>query len=724
MRSSSEIDKPALEAARRGESSGVRVFKLKRHKRNEGLPVKVAAFGCHGDGIEHQQPVAAALQKLFERGIAENKENLPKKPASDKTMLIATSLHNRNIPGYRQMFAEQQKKEAANPADYAFRGIPDLVFLLGDNAYTYGSNAPTDPVMNECFRQAYIKNKDCPLLNQTLYVVIGGNHDSKYCKQVSLTPFYDPEKPGADLGVNRLMNQIAYTYITHDEKGFQQFNTDLDTLLNSPPTAQEVADGYRELDMDDLLSKNCHYLQLRRFYSLIIEDHQYFCIDSSDFPRDFLAYKRLKKQLSQLDPALAENAVLIKDINQQLKNNQAYFLAEESKKALAAGRTMILATHHSVVTDGSRHHKDDRKIYLSKNEMEELTKIFDDDSEVEDIFKTPPQQANDIFNNITPEAERRMESNLPAIREQDEFDTNMNSQLFQSLRMLGLMRKDRPIYDGILTAHDHNLSNFCTVNTNNNSDDYQFSQFTAGGGSNRELQARIRLSNQRYRGCFLKKPGLLEVVHHRAKETSFIFRTADGENNLLFNNLSPKAVVNYDRYAMDIEYHFKDEYESNVEMRTAFRASSQKITAQKDRYKKLFGTVEAAINRYFETCDKKHKNGIEYAHSAWAFIAEAEPKIRDFDAVVQKILALAGPKTELLYQIIEDKLAPLLPNDIAERSTSKAETPSLLHRAMSTLFNAKPDRSKTATINPRKKSTSADDLAEGVSKINLTGSLN
>lgn len=546
MRSShdkSKVNQLALQAAKRGEASGVRVFRLLRMQKNLQRPVNVVAWGCHGEGFEAQSDVANSLNAHIQQTMSEDEA-----------------------------------------------GTPDFALLTGDNCYSEGANSPTDPKMYDCFDHPYINNPACPLLRSFPYFPVSGNHDNNYhnpAKWKGKIPgrtTYDPEHPGDEIGIHRLMQQIAHTYVRSET---MEFDSALDELLNAKLTAQEKENGYRELSLDQLVENKNYFLFLRRYYSLIVEDMQYFCIDSSNFARDFLAYKRAKQTGESVDP----------------NTNQVAFLIAEVKKALKTGRTLMLVTHHPFISDGDRHKSDDRDIYSSQSESEALQTIFNDDGEIEDIFLDNEDEQRAF-------AEKNRNANVKEILQ---LDKNMNSDIFQCLRMLGLVRKDKLVFDAVINAHDHNLSNHCTVTT---PDEYQFCQLNTGGGGGK-LQNRVRFSNQANKGFFLKKKGFLEITQRTPKNPLFTFRTADRPNKgnswkmkpyaypnpyskttLCFTNKSPKAMV--------------DCYADNAEV------------------KRLFKIIETSINDYFAilsgTMSGHGEKGINRAHKLWAFINNANPR--------------------------------------------------------------------------------------------------
>lgn len=269
-------------------------------------------------------------------------------------------------------------------------------------------------------------------------------------------------------------------------------------------------------------------------------------------------------------------------------NNQAAWLAVEFAKAKAENRKVVLAQHHPLYTPGKRAYHNDLGIYLDNADIIELQQQF----------------------------------GIPAAK-----DTPYNLFLTECLR------RQKLVFDAILAAHDHNLSYF--NNKHEPVTNYEICQITAGGGGG-ELQERVKFSEQKQMGCFLKKTGVSVVSHTpHADQLEFTIHTADRQHTLEFNSSAPEAII-----------HFDDQNPETAEI------------------KKLFAVVEDAINEYLlflgdRQDDQNGKfllftnnlthgaDGAERAHHLWAYIKQPYPA--SFAAIVsdiEKITAWTNPILE------------------------------------------------------------------------------
>lgn len=148
----------AEDAAQRAEDSANRVFRLERPAHAKG-PVRIAAFGCHGDGSKRQLLVADKLASYLETN--------------------------------------------GNQVDFAL--------LLGDNCYDYGADSSVDPKMFACFTAMYPKRSQHLRLP---YFALPGNHDENrqhLAKRILKKEF----------GIPRIMHQIAHTFIDPDTSSYR-----------------------------------------------------------------------------------------------------------------------------------------------------------------------------------------------------------------------------------------------------------------------------------------------------------------------------------------------------------------------------------------------------------------------------------------------------------------------------------------------------------------------
>ncbi len=221
---------------------------------------------------------------------------------------------------------------------------PDFILLLGDNFYDYGVADSNDDDFDTYFYRMYADHENVPHIAGIPCFVILGNHDENIHKK----SFLEPEH-----GIKRGMHQVAHTYNT-DKYG--------ETIEKFWLYASHQQ-GETALDLDTLQPWNMP----SRAYSLIFENDQLFCIDSNTYIKEYFEYfaKGDKTELS----------------------NQARWLAEEMQKALQAGRNVMLAQHHPLITPGKRALEADSILYFSIDElMKETDRALA--NELIDIAKT------------------------------------------------------------------------------------------------------------------------------------------------------------------------------------------------------------------------------------------------------------------------------------------------------------------------------------------------
>ena len=300
----------------------------------------------------------------------------------------------------------------------------------------------------------------------------------------------------------------------------------------------------------------------------------------------------------------------------RVENNQAAWLATEFAKGKAAGRKVILAQHHPVYTASKRAYHNDLGIYLDSDDITELQRQF----------------------------------HIPAAK-----DTPYNLFLTECLRRQNLE------FDTILAAHDHNLSYF--NNKNEPDTNYQICQITAGGGGG-ELQKRVKFSEQKLMGCFLKKTGISIVSHTpHADNIEFTIHTADHQHSLEFNSDAPEAII-----------HFA---EGNPDTHAI---------------KKLFAVVQDAINEYllflgdkqddqngkflFFTNNLTHgSDGAERAHHLWAYIKQPHPAalttiVSDIERITAWTNPILEPAKHSLITLLDNKMKQAYGKTMAELAYS------------------------------------------------------
>lgn len=206
---------------------------------------------------------------------------------------------------------------------------PLFFILLGDNVYPFGISSPDDPAFDQTFNDIYLKH---PSLAHIPFFVILGNHDENLHKACL---------PLMEKGIERGLHQVAITYrantleeIKARKALFEQTNLPVDSLggWNMPAP----------------------------FYSLIVDDTQFFFIDSNTYVNDYLNYLEQKKNNQPIDP-----------------NNQAFWLEQQSQQAKAQGRRVVLAGHHAQLTPGGREYNNsDYKLYFLKQADKERAENY------------------------------------------------------------------------------------------------------------------------------------------------------------------------------------------------------------------------------------------------------------------------------------------------------------------------------------------------------------
>ena len=305
---------------------------------------------------------------------------------------------------------ETQKKVAKLMEEIAAdpkKRPPDFILILGDNFYDYGISSADDPCFHSHFYLIYEK------LKIPCFVILG-NHD----ENIHGLSSFEPEQ-----GVKRGMHQVAHSY----------FPT---TNYPNTPAKQSLYNS-DVLDLATLPKWNMP----SRAYSLHCDKVQIFCIDSNTYVSDYLQLKE----------------------GTGYPSNQAYWLQEEVRKAKAAGRKVMLAMHHPLMTPGKRAYHNDSKMYLSEEERKSIA-----------FMQAFSQERDSSYSTLLRET---------FSQQQLEFDT-------------------------VFTAHDHDMYYF--NNKNDALADYKICQITSGGGGG-ELQDRFDFSQQNQLGCFMKRHGVVDV---------------------------------------------------------------------------------------------------------------------------------------------------------------------------------------------------------------------
>jgi hypothetical protein len=287
---------------------------------------------------------------------------------------------------------------------------PDFVLVLGDNIYDYGVDKPDHKGFDDCFHKKYGIEELSDLCGVPFFV-IPGNHDANIHRASNLSS----NKPGEAT----LINQTAHSYLPG---GIFKTVIDKIKLYSS-----------KILNLKILPQWNMPYF----YYSLIAGDKQIICINSNTILKDFLEYKK----------------------NPANQDNQVAWLKQVYEEARQRGVEIIIASHIGLLTTGKRALKPDSHNFLDKNQLAELNKYF-----------------------------------------------NSNTESYNEL--LALMLKELGIDpDLVLAAHDHHINyikknNLCQC---------------IFGGSGGDLQKRMIFTEQKNTGCSLKKHGFGIISYIRKK---------------------------------------------------------------------------------------------------------------------------------------------------------------------------------------------------------------
>ncbi len=415
----------------------------------------------------------------------------------------------------QKQVAELLEKIAADPK----QSPPDFILILGDNFYDDGVATADDPCFHSHFYTVYEK------LKIPCFVILG-NHDEN---------LHHLAIPTTEQGVKRGMHQVAHSYFPTPDY----------------PSTQAKQALYNREALD--LAKLPKWNMPSRAYSIVCDQVQIFCIDSNTYVSDYLKLKE-----GVVDPT-----------------NQAYWLQEEVKKAKAAGRKVMLALHHPLVTPGKRAYNNDIKLYLSKEERQSAA-----------FNQAFSQEKNSSYNTLMRETLKQ---------QQLKFDT-------------------------IFTAHDHDM--YYYNNTNDAQADYKICQITSGGGGG-DLQDRFDFSQQHQLGCFMKRHGVVDVscsTTDPTKETHYSMMTV------------------VPRSSNQESYQLKFTSASCVPIRSTDDPKIKITQDETKKINEFCEVVKSAIDSYFAFLAPHQDNdkgkflsrnlshgtgGVERAHDLWNYISNS-----------------------------------------------------------------------------------------------------
>lgn len=422
----------------------------------------------------------------------------------------------------QEKVAQLMNELAANPDNR-----PDFFLDLGDNFYDNGVASSDDPAFGKLFYQMYRDPKKTPNIARVPHFPILGNHDEDYQNWGS----------GSEQGPQRGLHQVAHTYETNESGSTA---AKIATYHSEDPNQETV------LDLDTIQGWNMP----SRAYSLLHGNDQIFCIDSNTYVKDFIEYTL---HGDNTEPS-----------------NQVRFLVEEYRKARAAGRNIMLAMHHPLVTPGKRAYERDSKLYLKQDEM-------------------------------TPAMAKIAEELFPGLFSEGFPYCNMLKAVFTRQGM---------IFDTVFTAHDHDIYVYNNLaGENPKPDHYPICQVTSGGGGG-SVQNQKSFRDPQNMGCFLREHGVVQVTC--GKPTRFSIHTLELKRHFEFDNRSPEPNRQYG-------------HELQHEMGKTERFASM-IRSGIIRYFDFLGIKQDEHTGSFFWMNTSHGTaGADRASAIWNYLAQAEP---------------------------------------------------------------------------------------------------
>ena len=341
--------------------------------------------------------------------------------------------------------------------------LPSLILYAGDNLYDYGVTDPAAQAFYDNYHDIYY-DEGLTGINSLPGCLLLGNHDENYSELVRQAASLNIVSQGEGRGIN----QAAHTYLGKSEKKI----TKKLSLFTKP-----------ELPIEKLGQWNMPYL----FYSLVLGNTQIFMLNSNSYPKDYLQYVT----------GQTRNGVNLSDN----RTNQAAWLEDVYKTALANGKQIFIVQHHPLAVCGKRSFpaKYDARHYLYQDQINQLN------AELKKL--NPAHRATQSYNEL-----------LALIYQQQ----NINPQL-------------------VLCAHEHFLS------WRNDFEKMGYThlppQFTAGGGGGK-LDARYSYRDHPYVGLNQQQHGFGMVTCDPAHTQTFTLDvfTLSGLK-LRFIECSHRAVV-------------------------------------------------------------------------------------------------------------------------------------------------------------------------------------
>ncbi len=461
---------------------------------------------------------------------------------------------------------------------------PDFILFLGDNFYDHGVSSPTDPIFKKNFTDIYANPALTHIAGIPCFPILG-NHDENIHKL---------KKPWDSKGIKRGMFQVARSYLAETVTG-------IGNQIRKVFSTQDKVKLYQQKNLD--LASLPKWNMPSRYYSLIAGNTQIFCIDSNTYVEDYLKYQAALKFGKEIDP-----------------NNQAVWLEREVTKAKAAGRKVILASHHPILTPGKRSFESDTKLYLDSGTRVLFERVYKDFYDGKQTIKTNKESYNTLLH--------------------ETFKMQWKNQQRQN--------KDFT-FDTIFAAHDHDLY---SMSNKDKPDEFPVYEIVSGGGGG-HLQNLMKHDN--HLGFFMKQNGFVRCEQFEGEfgEPTLkyhVYTTAarDQEHHLVFTEKSKEPIRNYQTLTDDEQKLVKSFCNT---VREAIDEYLKFVTSKQTKHHGKF---------FFRNFSHGEK-GVEKAHKLWAYISNHEvdsfaKTVRTVSDIVKWSSLFAIPAEHSLVKILDKKV--------------------------------------------------------------------
>lgn len=410
---------------------------------------------------------------------------------------------------------------------------PDFILILGDNFYDNGVSGPLDEMFKTHFDDIYA-GKETEIGKIPCFVILG-NHDENFHKL-----HYGPQ--GIEVGLHQVIHSYLDNHLLYQQ---------------------------RVLDLDHLPNWNMP----ARAYSLFCQDTEIFCIDSSLYALDYLRAKHGDRRLT----------------------NQTVWLEKKVKQAQAAGRKVILASHHSLVTQGKRAFQADLDVYLSKTMIETFKEL------------------------------------LPGFKEDISYNALLNNIITHEQGL---------VFNSIVSAHDHFQAYY---NNNAERDSEKFiSQLTAGGGGGGKHNRR-QFKTQSKMGYFSKESGFTLITSWFNQRILWFSTFINGQiRPIICNSNSPKPFQHYhddfDIAEKDNIQFFHHVLRKALSDYFAFLGKHEPQAGNTSHQKEEEKEMPGKLWNFF----KHGKTGVNRAHRLWSYLNQVEPD--NLDITLAQVADILGTR--------------------------------------------------------------------------------